>query len=198
MEKNGWELDTKDILQGYFFLKKSLGDSEITLISQTQDISKKKRSMEAQNAIDFLSSVHGDQLDYVLSKQLSKSADMKNTVYEMSSEFIIEVRNKAKNKSGLVLTGYSTFGDIVLENVYRCHSRLEDYEGEFFGEVVEKYPGIEVSMVEPNFHICLYEYLRIYGVDEMLIACVEGLSVALEDKKAIVLTRKLEDFFSDM
>lgn len=145
--------------------------------------------------MDYLSNVEASQLDFIIGKQLDKSLEVKNTEYEMNSELLIEVRNLKKDRSGLVFSGFSVQGDLVLNNVLRVEKELDMKDMEFIGEIAEKYLGVEVSMLEPNFNICLYEYLRIHGVDELLIMCLEGLSVSLEDRKAEMLVQKIGDFF---
>lgn len=167
-------------------------------MAKTQDIHREKISMEAENAMKFLSNIDGSQLDFTITRQMEESMKVKDTEYEMSSEFFIEIRNQEKNTSGLLFSGHSIHGDLILNNVVRVNRKVDFNDIEFIGEVVDKYPGIEISMVEPNFGICIYEYLRVHGIDELLVMCLEGLSVSLEDRKAEFVMRKVDKFFEGL
>lgn len=200
LEENSWKLDTSTVLEGTFTLRKEIGESSVTIFSKTQELDKEKISLETQKVYEYLSSFEGPHQDYTTAKLMDYSNTLKNADYEMNSEFLIVIKNEEKdsNNSGLYFQGFSNHGEIILKNVFR----IENFRGDFndldlFGEVVERYPGAEVSALEPNFSICLYEYLRIFGVDELLVMAIEGLSVGLEEKKGDLLVERLEKLFDN-
>jgi hypothetical protein len=117
----------------------------------------------------------------------------------MKSEFLIDIRKICDDENigenfGLLFFGQSLQGEMMLDKVARMKNELELDDLGFVVELMEKYLGVEVSMLEPNFGICFYEYLRLHGIDELLLMCVESLSVGLEDEKVDLFTQELHEF----
>ena len=115
----------------------------------------------------------------------------------MNSEFLVEIRNVEKDYGGLLMRVSSLEGEVSIVNAFRMQEGMDLEDGDFVNELLEKYVGVEVSMLEPNFGICLYEYLRIHGVDEVLVMAVEGLCVSLEDQKEEYFLEGLKEFLED-
>lgn len=66
--------------------------------------------MEAENAMKFLSNIDGSQLDFTITRQMEESMKVKDTEYEMSSEFFIEIRNQEKTQAGYFLVDIPFMG----------------------------------------------------------------------------------------
>lgn len=113
--------------------------------------------------VEFVCEIYGDKED--------SDSDLEGTTREHNFG------------GGLVLIGETINGEIKLNNVLPMSQRFDLKNNHMANlEYYQKYKGAEVSMLDSNYVISLYEYLYIHGFDNRAARCLEALGRIYMDK----------------
>ena len=191
MRSNEWSLDTELCDQGYFTLKKLVGESQVKIYARLRDLQMEQRMETAmdQNEDETEPDLLMDQVDKddILRRITDNIDDEKYLT--MISLFNVIVNKKGEEKA-VVLCCKSVEADCFVDFVCTIPSDIVD-DFDKVSREINKYRGPESFILDDNYRIALHEYLKAYSLDQNLFTCIEHLSLGLQERSKLNLVSKL-------